>query len=178
MQQRATSQFQLPTKQKFASNFGCFGQNSNWIQLLLGVAFGITLALVLFNRNYSQQSNSPTIAFVLFFAIAGSLAFWSYWALRINLLVNVVGLLLSFIATKIIVVAVLAKAKDSPLSQSDRTTSRSSTFPTRNNSSLKGFRFIFNFGKNKHCWRRFSWRNQFFWITRLNLVENKILNPF
>ncbi|GAB4225383.1 MAG: hypothetical protein Kow0049_03180 [Stanieria sp.] len=143
MQHRLTSQSQLPPKQKFASTFGFLGQISYWVHLLLGFASGITLLLVFFSRSFSEQSNNPAIAIVLFFSVAALLVlgFRIYWAwsctrlarslqaenprlhpkrkeiinvLRIGLLVSILGLSLGFISTEVTVVAILAKAIAQP----------------------------------------------------------------
>ncbi len=128
-----------PTKQQFAATFRIVSRISFWVQVALGAISAIPLLLAMFSRNVTPQTNNPVIGFGIFLGISGILllCFRVYWAFRyrllakrlqtpnpeihpkkediinvlqIGLIVSLVGVLLSFLASEVAVAALLAKA--------------------------------------------------------------------
>lgn len=133
----------VPTKARFAATFRVFSRFSFWLQLALGSTSGIALAFAIFSRNLSDVTDNAGIGFSIFLGAIGILlvCFRVYWAsryrrlakllqspereshpskddviqaLRIGLIVSLVGMLLAFVASEVSVIAVLAKALAEP----------------------------------------------------------------
>ena len=112
---------------------------SYWVHLLLGATSGITLLLVTFSRNTTEENNSSAITFSLILAVFSLIALGLrvYWAwlyrqlarklhtansnlspsrqeiiqvLRVGLFISLIGLLLAFLASEISLVSLVAGA--------------------------------------------------------------------
>ena len=139
MHNKFTSSSQLPSKRKFADILQILSRISYWVHLLLGATSGITLLLVTFSRNTTDESNSSAITFSLVLAVFSLIALGLrvYWAwryrqlaqklqtansnlspsrqeimqvLRVGLFVSLLGLLLAFLASEISLVSLVAGA--------------------------------------------------------------------
>lgn len=128
----------LPSKRKFARTFRILSRISYWIHLILGTISGLTLLLVTFSRNTSEN---PSLGggvgiFIAMFSLI-ALGFRVYWdwrynrlakklqrvetdaqpsrteiikVLRIGLLASSIGLLLALIASEISLISLVARA--------------------------------------------------------------------
>lgn len=128
----------LPSKRKFAQTFRILSRISYWIHLILGTISGLTLLLVTFSRNTSEN---PSLGggvgiFIAMFSLI-ALGFRVYWdwrynrlakklqrvetdaqpsrteiikVLRIGLLASSIGLLLALIASEISLISLVARA--------------------------------------------------------------------
>lgn len=134
---------EAPTRSKFAAGFRTAGRVGFWIQLALGAVSAISLGLAVLSLGSRPESSSPIIGFGIFLAVCSLvlLGFRVYWArrytrlakllkaeepavhptkadilqvLRTGLLVSLAGLLLSFLASEVSVLAVLANALAQP----------------------------------------------------------------
>ncbi|MGF1493808.1 MAG: DUF3611 family protein [Microcoleaceae cyanobacterium] len=132
-----------PSKSQFAKVLGILSRVSFWVQLVLGIAAGITLLLVVISRNFSEANNNVLIGLGLFFAGVSIvvLGFRVYWAwrctrlarrlreklpaqkisraevsdiLKVGLITSLGGLLLAFLAAEVTTVTVLTKALAQP----------------------------------------------------------------
>jgi hypothetical protein len=132
------------SKRQFAATFSLVSRISFWVQLALGAVSAIALSLAWFSRsNLTTQTNNAGIGFGIFLAIVGVilLCFRVYWALhyrrlarllqtpntniqpkkedvikalRIGLIVSLIGLLIGFIASEQTVAVILGKALAQP----------------------------------------------------------------
>lgn len=129
-----------PTKQRFAATFHVVRPISFWVQLALGFVSTLALSLAIFSRGSTVQTvTNPVMGFGVFLGIIGILVlcFRLYWVnryrrlgkilrspnrelhpskedviqvLRIGLIVSAIGLLLAFLASEVVVIAVLSKS--------------------------------------------------------------------
>lgn len=143
IQSKAESTSQLPKKREFASTLQLLARISYWAHLLLGITSGIILSLVVFSRNFSDQTNNIAISFSLVLALVSLVAigFRVYWALRyrnlaknlqlanrnlqpnrleiirvlrFGLLVSGLGMVLAFVASETAIISIIAKAIAQP----------------------------------------------------------------
>ena len=133
-----------PTKRQFAATFLVVSKISFWVQLALGAISTIALLLAWFSRSsLTAKTNNAGIGFGLFLAVAGImlLGFRIYWALhyrrmaklletpnssiqprkedvikalRIGLIVSLVGIIIAFLASEQTVAVILGKALAQP----------------------------------------------------------------
>ncbi len=128
----------LPSKRKFAQTFRILSRISYWIHIILGAISGLTLLLVTFSRNTTENPSSGggVGVFIAIFSLI-ALGFRVYWdwrynqlakklqrvetdaqpsrieiikILRIGLLASSIGLLLALIASEISLISLIAKA--------------------------------------------------------------------
>lgn len=129
-----------PAVRRIAATFRMTGWISFWAQLVLGIISGI---VTIFASRSLQTSNNPGAGFGFFFAVLGVLflflgAFWGFrytrlarrlqtadarsrpkpadviQALRLGLIINLVGMLLTLLGAQAIVGSLLAKSLAQP----------------------------------------------------------------
>ncbi|MGI2909563.1 DUF3611 family protein [Tolypothrix sp. VBCCA 56010] len=132
-----------PSKQQFLTTFRLVSRISFWVQLSLGAVSGIALLFAWFSRNVTIQTNNTGIGFGVFLGTVGILllCFRVYWALRyrrlakllqtpnsqihlkkedvikalrLGLIVSLIGLLISFVASEATVAVILGKTLAQP----------------------------------------------------------------
>lgn len=132
-----------PSKQQFLTTFRLVGRISFWVQLTLGAISGIALLLAWFSRNVSTLTNNAGIGFGIFLGVVGILllCFRIYYALRyrrlakliqtsnsqiplkkedvikvlrMGLIISLLGLLISFVASETTVAVILGKTLAQP----------------------------------------------------------------